>query len=84
MQKSGLTGRTCDFRKLTAGLVSQVILFFPPPICLYLLVFAKIGSSEGVESLQNQIFFENCGATRRFFFGRAERKPNIFLGGMSF
>ena len=51
MQKSGLTGRTCDFRKLTAGLVSQVILFFPPPICLYLLVFAKIGSSEGVESL---------------------------------
>jgi len=28
-----------------AGLVSQVVLFFPLHICFYLLVFAKMGSS---------------------------------------
>ena len=51
---------------------------------LHLSIRAKIGSSERVKSLQNQTFFGNCGATRRFFFGRAERKPNVFLEGMRF
>lgn len=32
-------------RKLAAGLVSQVVLLFPPYICFYLLVFTKVGSS---------------------------------------
>jgi hypothetical protein len=37
----------------TAGLVSQIIFFFPPHICSYLLVFAKIGSSVSVEMLHS-------------------------------
>ena len=51
MQKAGLAGRACVYRKLTAGLVSQVVLFFPLHICSYLLGFAKIGSSVSVEML---------------------------------
>ena len=41
----------------TAGLVSQVVLFFPLHICSYLLVFVKIGSSVSVEMLQNTTFY---------------------------
>ena len=36
----------------TAGLVSQIVLFFPLHICSYLLVFAKMGSSVSQDTLQ--------------------------------
>ena len=41
---------------------------------------AKIGSSVGVKLYQKRTFREIAARKRRFFFGCAERKPNV-LGG---
>ena len=42
--------------------------------------FLKIGSSEVVKSHQKWTKVRISGALRRFFFGCAERRPNVFRG----
>ena len=67
-----------------AGLVSQVVLFFPLHICSYLLVFAKMGSSVSVEMLQNRTKIGIIAHSGDFFLRLAEPNPDVFLGGMGF
>jgi hypothetical protein len=45
-----------------------------------LAFFLKIGSSEVVKSHQKWTKVRISGALRRFFFGCAERRPNVFRG----
>ena len=43
---------------------------------------AKIGSSFGIQSHQIGTKTEIVAREGGFFFGRAERRPDVFLGGM--
>ena len=50
----------------------------------WLALRAKMGSSVGVKTHQIAIFRGNGARKRSFFFGCAERKPDVFLGGKRF
>jgi hypothetical protein len=50
----------------------------------WLALRAKIGSSVGVKLYQKCTFSEIVARERRFFFGCAERRPNVFRGEKQF
>ena len=68
MPRVFLSGRSARLRALGGG------------ACLALR--AKMGSSGFVKSHQESIFSEIVAREGGFFFGRAERRPDVFRGEM--